>query len=91
MYNYEASINSAVFPGLQGGPHNHQIAAVATALRQARTIDFKVYQQKVRGNLIYVPSNVDLYRSEGILFLSSGPSTGMLSCVISDGHLYTTA
>ena len=33
MYDYEKKINSAVFPGLQGGPHNHQIAAVAVALK----------------------------------------------------------
>ncbi len=33
MYDYERKINSAVFPGLQGGPHNHQIAAVAVALK----------------------------------------------------------
>ena len=34
MYDYEKKINAAVFPGLQGGPHNHAIAAVAVALRQ---------------------------------------------------------
>ena len=33
MYDYEKRINSAVFPGLQGGPHNNVIAGVATALR----------------------------------------------------------
>jgi len=34
MYDYESRINGAVFPGLQGGPHENQIAAVAVALRQ---------------------------------------------------------
>ena len=33
MYDYEKKINGAVFPGLQGGPHNHQIAGVAVALK----------------------------------------------------------
>lgn len=31
----EEAINAAVFPGLQGGPHNNQIAAISTALREA--------------------------------------------------------
>ena len=34
MYNLEERINGALFPGLQGGPHNHAIGAVAVALRQ---------------------------------------------------------
>jgi len=34
MYDYESRINGAVFPGLQGGPHENQIAAVAVALKQ---------------------------------------------------------
>ncbi|KAK7113554.1 serine hydroxymethyltransferase, cytosolic-like [Littorina saxatilis] len=50
MYNLEKKINEAVFPGLQGGPHNHQIAAVAVALKQAKTPEFKVYQQQVVAN-----------------------------------------
>lgn len=33
-YNLEEKINFAVFPSLQGGPHNHAIAAVAVALKQ---------------------------------------------------------
>lgn len=50
MYDLEKKINEAVFPGLQGGPHNHQIAAVAVALKQAKTPGFKVYQQQVIAN-----------------------------------------
>lgn len=33
-YTFEDQINFAVFPSLQGGPHNHAIAAVAVALKQ---------------------------------------------------------
>ena len=40
----------AVFPSLQGGPHNHQIAALAVALKHARTPEFKAYQQQVKAN-----------------------------------------
>lgn len=43
-------IDDAVFPGLQGGPHNHQIAALATALKEAATPEFKTYIQQVRTN-----------------------------------------
>ena len=43
----ETKINMAVFPGLQGGPHNHAIAGIATAMRQANTPEFKEYQQQV--------------------------------------------
>ena len=32
-YDYEQKINTAVFPGLQGGPHNNVIAGVATVLK----------------------------------------------------------
>ena len=34
MYDFESKINFAVFPSLQGGPHQHQIAGVAVALKQ---------------------------------------------------------
>lgn len=34
MYDYEDKINQAVFPGLQGGPHNHTISGLAVALKQ---------------------------------------------------------
>jgi glycine hydroxymethyltransferase len=43
-------INSAVFPGLQGGPLMHVIAAKAVALGEALRPDFKVYAQAVADN-----------------------------------------
>jgi glycine hydroxymethyltransferase len=36
LYDLEARINGAVFPSLQGGPHNHAIGAVAVALKQVK-------------------------------------------------------
>jgi len=50
MYDLEQRINSAVFPALQGGPHNHAIGGVAVALRQAQTPEFKEYQEQTMRN-----------------------------------------
>ncbi len=47
---HEKAINSAVFPGLQGGPLMHVIAAKAAAFKDALTPEFKVYQQQVIRN-----------------------------------------
>lgn len=47
LYNLEEPINSSVFPGHQGGPHNHTITALAVALKQAQSPDFKAYQEAV--------------------------------------------
>ncbi|CAH9077012.1 unnamed protein product [Cuscuta epithymum] len=50
MYDFEDKINQAVFPGLQGGPHNHTITALAVALKQAMTPEYKAYQEQVLSN-----------------------------------------
>jgi len=47
MYDIDEKINFAVFPGLQGGPHNHTIGALATCLKQANTEAFVTYQKQV--------------------------------------------
>ncbi|XP_034946472.1 serine hydroxymethyltransferase, cytosolic isoform X2 [Chelonus insularis] len=47
MYDIESKINQAVFPGLQGGPHNHAIAGIATAMKQVKDPEFLKYQQQV--------------------------------------------
>ena len=39
-----------MFPGHQGGPHNHTIAALAVALKQAGTEEFRAYQKQVVSN-----------------------------------------
>ena len=44
------AINRSVFPGLQGGPHNHTTAGVAVALKEAATDDFKAYSMAVVEN-----------------------------------------
>ncbi|XP_026286324.1 serine hydroxymethyltransferase [Frankliniella occidentalis] len=50
MWDLEARVNTAVFPTLQGGPHNHQVAGIATAMKQAKTPEFKKYQEQVVKN-----------------------------------------
>jgi glycine hydroxymethyltransferase len=47
---HEKAINSAIFPGIQGGPLMHVIAAKAVAFGEALTPDFKVYGQKIIDN-----------------------------------------
>ena len=47
---HEKAINSAIFPGLQGGPLMHVIAAKAVAFKEALSPDFKTYQQQVVKN-----------------------------------------
>ncbi len=47
---HEKAINSAVFPGLQGGPLMHVIAAKAVAFQEALQPSFKAYQQQVVAN-----------------------------------------
>ena len=47
---HEKAINSAVFPGLQGGPLMHVIAAKAVAFKEALQPEFKTYQQQVLKN-----------------------------------------
>nr|CAB3493298.1 unnamed protein product [Digitaria exilis] len=50
LYDFEDKINAAVFPGLQGGPHNHTITGLAVALKQATTPEYRAYQEQVISN-----------------------------------------
>jgi len=50
MYNLENPINESVFPGHQGGPHNHTISGLAVALKMAQSPVFKEYQAQVVKN-----------------------------------------
>ncbi|KAK4258215.1 hypothetical protein QN277_007687 [Acacia crassicarpa] len=52
VYDFEDKINFAVFPSLQGGPHNHQIGALAVALKQAMSHGFKAYAKQVKANAV---------------------------------------
>ena len=47
---YAKAIDKAVFPGLQGGPHNHTTAAIAVALHEAQRPDFRDYAAAIVTN-----------------------------------------
>jgi len=69
MYDYEDKINGSVFPGHQGGPHNHTITALAVALKQAQSPEFKKYQEDVVANMA---SFADNFNSKGYKLVSGG-------------------
>lgn len=48
--SHAKEIDKAVFPGLQGGPHNHTTAGIAVALKEANTPEFKVYAHQIVAN-----------------------------------------
>jgi glycine hydroxymethyltransferase len=47
---HAAALDKAVFPGLQGGPHNHTTAAIAVALHEAAQPEFRAYAHQVVAN-----------------------------------------
>jgi glycine hydroxymethyltransferase len=47
---HAAAVDKAVFPGLQGGPHNHTTAGIAVALKEAQTDDFRRYAHQIVAN-----------------------------------------
>jgi glycine hydroxymethyltransferase len=47
---HASALDRAVFPGLQGGPHNHTTAAIAVALQEAATEEFRAYARQVVEN-----------------------------------------
>ncbi len=63
------SINKSVFPGLQGGPHIHTIAALAVALGESQTKEFKKYaRQVVKNAQVLAKVLID----EGLKIISGG-------------------
>merc|ERR550537_274148 len=62
-------IDMAVFPGLQGGPHNHQIGGLAAQLLEAASPEFKEYSQNVIDN---AKTLADALKSKGHKLASDG-------------------
>ena len=74
-YNLEQPINFSVFPGHQGGPHNHTITALAVALKQAMTPEFREYQSQVLLNCKQLEHE---FRRRGYNMVTGGTDTHLL-------------
>jgi len=68
-------IDKAVFPGLQGGPHNNNIAAVAVALKEAMSPKFKSYAKQVMKNAKVLASELE---KKGWRIVSGGTDSHMV-------------
>ncbi|KAF2481988.1 serine hydroxymethyltransferase [Neohortaea acidophila] len=75
LYDLEGPINFSVFPGHQGGPHNHTITALAVALKQAQTQEFKQYQQQVIKNAKQLEKS---FTSRGYKLVTGGTDNHMV-------------
>ena len=68
-------INKAVFPGMQGGPHMHQIAAKAVAFKEALDPSFKTYAQQIVKNAKAMEM---VFKAEGIRLMCGGTDNHLL-------------
>ena len=73
--NFSALIDKAVFPGLQGGPHNNQIAAVAVALKEADSVTFQKYAKQVKKNAAVLAGEL---AKRGWKIISGGTDTHLI-------------
>lgn len=72
---YEKLINSAIFPGIQGGPLEHIVAAKAIAFKEAATNEFKEYQIQVKKNALTL---VNTLKNRGFNIVSNTTQSHML-------------
>lgn len=68
-------IDRAVFPGSQGGPHDHQTAAIAVALKEASTPAFKRYGKQIIDNAKVLAEGL---RSHGLKLVGNGTENHMM-------------
>ena len=68
-------IDKAIFPGLQGGPHEHQVAAIAVALKEASTDEFKKYGDQIVKNARVL---ADTLMTKGIKLVGNGTENHLL-------------
>lgn len=70
-----SKIDKAIFPGLQGGPHNHTTAAIAVALQEASTPEFKEYAKQIVKNTKTLEAE---FKKSGINMVSAGSDNHLL-------------
>jgi glycine hydroxymethyltransferase len=90
MYDLEGPVNNSVFPGHQGGPHNHTITALAVALKQTQTPEFKNYQEMVLKNAKALAQRLGDSKSSGGLgynIVSGGTDNHLLLVDLKDRHI----
>jgi glycine hydroxymethyltransferase len=73
--DYAKAIDKAVFPGIQGGPLVHVIAAKAVAFQEALSEDFKEYQQKVIKN---AKTLAEALKKKGFKLVSDGTDNHLM-------------
>ena len=79
----EKKFNSLIFPGIQGGPLMHVIAAKAVALKEAMTAEFRTYQKQV---VINAQAMADVFMKRGFDVVSNGTDNHMfLLSLVSKG------
>ena len=81
---YAAKINSAVFPGTQGGPLEHVIAAKAVCFKEAMTDDFKIYAQNVVNNAKVL---ADALLEEGFDLVTGGTDNHLMLADLRPMHI----
>ncbi len=81
---YQNRINFSVFPGLQGGPHEHQIAALATQLKEINTPEFKEYIIQVIKNAKIMAKTLINY---GYKICTGGTDNHLILCDLRDKNI----
>jgi glycine hydroxymethyltransferase len=72
---YEEAINFAVFPQLQGGPHNTNIAGIAVQLKEVNTDEFRTYSKQVVAN---AKALTEALAKRGEKFITGGTDNHLL-------------
>ncbi len=79
---YGEKIDKGVFPGMQGGPHEHTIASIAVALKEAQSPRFKEYAKQIIDNAKVLS---DTFLKEGLRVISGGTDNHLMLLAFGKG------